>query len=56
MRRFLVAFYILAGALAFSGLAQVATAQQGTPQVGEKGLLNAVAYLPIAKGDRKSVV
>ncbi len=55
MRRFPVAFYILAAAIIFSGLTQVAVARQDTPQGSEKGLLNAVAYLPIAKGQAISV-
>ncbi len=55
MRRFFAAFYILAAALVFSGLAQFAVAQTITPQGGEKGLLNAVAYLPIAKGQAIAV-
>ncbi len=55
MRRFSVAFYILAAAFVFSGLAQTATAQTAGRNGGGKGLLNAVAYLPIARGQAIAV-
>ena len=51
MRRFLIAFYILAAAFVFSSFADIAAAQTS----GENGLLNAVAYLPIAKGQAIAV-
>jgi hypothetical protein len=55
MRRFPIAFHILAAVFVFSSFAQIAAAQTGVPQGGEKGLLNAVAYLPITKGQAIAV-